>query len=76
MVKYFEEKGATVIDNKFDEVGNEIVADAIANLQLTAIDRKKEYNSEAKIITKLQTVNLNQTFYEFIFDNILITCDL
>jgi hypothetical protein len=27
LVKYFEEKGATVIDNKFDEVGNQIVAD-------------------------------------------------
>jgi hypothetical protein len=31
LVKYFEEKGATVIDNKFDEVGNEIVADKFYN---------------------------------------------
>ena len=31
LVKYFEEKGATVIDNKFDEIGNEIVADKFYN---------------------------------------------
>jgi len=47
-------------------IATNLISDAIANLQLTAIDRKKEYNSEAEIITRLETVNQNQTFYEFI----------
>ena len=47
-------------------IATNLISDAIANLQLTAIDRKKEYNSEAEILTRLETVNKNQTFYEFI----------
>jgi len=69
---YFNEANKFFVQSYYEcspvAIATNLVADAIANLQLTAIDRKKEYNSEAKIITKLQTVNLNQTFYEFIFE--------
>jgi len=65
---YFNEANKFFVQSYYEcspvAIATNLVADAIANLQLTAIDRKKEYNSEAKIITKLQTVNLNQTFYE------------
>ena len=67
---YFNEANKFFVQSYYEcspvAIATNLVADAIANLQLTAIDRKKEYNSEAKIITKLQTVNLNQTFYEFL----------
>jgi len=47
-------------------IATNLIADAIANLDITAIDRKKEYNSEAEIINRLEVVNLDQTYYDFI----------
>jgi len=47
-------------------IATNLIADAIANLDITAIDRKKEYNSEAEIIKRLEVVNVDQTYYDFI----------
>ena len=47
-------------------IATNLIADAIANLDITAIDTKKEYNSEAEIIKRLETVNVDQTYYDFI----------
>jgi len=67
---YFNESNKFFVQSYYEcspvAIATNLIADAIANLQLTTIDRKKEYNSEAEIITRLETVNQNQTFYEFI----------
>lgn len=52
-------------------IATNLIATAIANLDITAIDRKKEYNNEAEIIKRLEVVNQDQTFYDFIEELVL-----
>jgi HK97 family phage portal protein len=48
-----------------------IIADNIANLPITTIDKKNQFNHDADIITKLASPNDDQTFSRFIKELIL-----